>query len=137
MIDAGWGAGVGNVAASLSGQQFFLFHWLQDDSLETWPDTVAGQLECFYFLFPINNCTTFISNQRSDSSAGARGPAVSGRGQLSHSQLAEVRGGGGRIIRNIIPFQEAEGSQGLWGCWVGKLDRGSVRGWGWRDYGSP
>lgn len=45
-----WGAGVGIVAACLSRQQFFLFPWLQDDSLETWPDTVAGQLECFIFV---------------------------------------------------------------------------------------
>lgn len=26
------------------------------------------------------------------------------------------------MIRNFIPFQEAEESQGLWGCEAGKLD---------------
>lgn len=38
------------------------------------------------------------------------------------------------MIRNIIPFQEAGESQGLWNCWVGGLDGGVVSGVGWRDY---
>lgn len=88
VIDAGWEAGVGSVAVGLSGQQFFLFPWLQDDSPETWPDTLAGQLECFYFLFPINNCTTFISNQCSDSSAGSQRPS----GEWVGSALSEPIG---------------------------------------------
>lgn len=62
--------------------------WLQDDNLETWPDTLAGQLECFYFLFPINNCTTFISNQCSDSSAGSQRPS----GEWEGSALSEPIG---------------------------------------------
>lgn len=66
----------------------------------------------------------------------ARGPAVSGRGQLSQSQLAEGKGGGGGMIRNIIPFQEAGESQDLWDCWVGGLDEGLVSGVGWREYSS-
>lgn len=66
----------------------------------------------------------------------ARGPAVSGRGPLSQSQLAEGKGGGGRKIRNIIPFQKAGESQGLWNCWVWRLEGGLVSEVGWRDYSS-
>lgn len=34
------------------------------------------------------------------------------------------------MIRNFIPFQEAEESQGLWGCEAGKLDGHLVSGVG-------
>jgi hypothetical protein len=35
----------------------------------------SAQVVYFYFLFPINNCTAFISNQHSDRSADGERPS--------------------------------------------------------------
>lgn len=133
MIDAGSGSRGGQWAACLNWQQFFLFPWLQDDSLETWPDTVAGQLECFIFasysqstieplLLAIRALTGVLM---------ARGPVVRGRGQLPSNQSA-----GERRRRRGQNHKELNSIPGGWGelrpggCWVGKLDRGQRSGVG-------